>query len=117
LPLADSLFGILLLTITPPPVAIWRWCSAFALATQVPSMMLIGSAMRKIPAGDLHGITKVIYYPIALLGLSAMALQLINIAVWNSLWPFFYCIFVLLMAAVLQFLRLVLLPPHERSQG
>ena len=31
LPLAYSLFGMFLLTIDPPPAAIWRWCSGFVL--------------------------------------------------------------------------------------
>src|SRR5215469_2281714 len=35
-PLAYSLFGMLLLTMKPPPESIWQWCSAFAVAFQLP---------------------------------------------------------------------------------
>src|SRR5438132_9745073 len=35
-PLAYSVFGILLLTIKPPPESIWRWCSGVAVVCQVP---------------------------------------------------------------------------------
>jgi hypothetical protein len=45
----------------------------------------------------------------------AVALQAINFAVWNRFWPFFALIFVHLVAALAQFVRMVLLPPHESS--
>src|SRR4051812_33220698 len=35
-PLVCCLFGLLLLTIEPRPLFIWRWCSAFALLVIVP---------------------------------------------------------------------------------
>jgi hypothetical protein len=45
----------------------------------------------------------------------AVALQAINFAVWNRFWPFFAVIFVHLLAALAQFIRMVLLPPHESN--
>jgi hypothetical protein len=39
----------------------------------------------------------------------------INFAVWNRFWPLFALIFVHLVAALAQFVRMVLLPPHEST--
>jgi hypothetical protein len=46
----------------------------------------------------------------AAIGVSAIVLQIYNIAVWNWFWPFFAGIVVHLMAAMIQFMRIVLLP-------
>src|SRR4029450_7047862 len=35
LPLAESLFGMLLLTFGSPPASIWRWCSGVSFSAQV----------------------------------------------------------------------------------
>jgi hypothetical protein len=35
LPLAESLFGMLLLTFDSPPASIWRWCSGVSFSAQV----------------------------------------------------------------------------------
>lgn len=112
LPLGYSLFGILLLTIEPAPVGIWRWCSGFALLSQLPFVVVTGRSLREVPAADFLGVNKLIYYPIAVLGVIAMVLQVINFAVWKQFWPFFTAVFVHLIAAIVQFLRLLLLPPH-----
>ena len=52
LPLVSSLFGILLLTIDPAPVAIWRWCSGFVLLIQVPFILSTSAKGRRIPPMD-----------------------------------------------------------------
>jgi hypothetical protein len=41
-----------------------------------------------------------------------MILQAINLALWNRFWPFYAGIFVSLIAAIAQFVRFLLLPPH-----
>jgi hypothetical protein len=48
------------------------------------------------------------------IGIMTISLQIYNIAVLNWFWPFFAGIVVHLMAAILQFMRLVLLP--QRNQ-
>ena len=52
MPLASALFGILLLTFDPPPVAIWRWCSGLALVMQVPFIINSTTARKRVPAAD-----------------------------------------------------------------
>ncbi|MGH8100150.1 MAG: hypothetical protein ACREIW_02550 [Chthoniobacterales bacterium] len=112
LPLVSSLFGIWLLAIDPAPEAIWRWCSGFALLLQVPFILSTSARGRRIPRADQAPVNKPLYYSLALLGTVALVLQVINVVAWNRFWPFFFIIFVSLGAAVAQFVRFVILPPH-----
>ena len=112
LPLTWSLFGILLLTVDPPIASIWRWCSGFALISAVPFISFNAATGRKIVRGDQQVATRMVYYPVAVAGMGSLLLQVINLAMVNRFWPFFVAIFVCLVAGVLQFLRLLLLPPH-----
>lgn len=107
LPLISSLFGMLLLTVEPVPASIWRWCSGLAFV----SAFFIFAQRRRVPELALPMASKFIYYGVALMATSAMVLQVINFTVWNRFWPFFASIFVYLFAAVIQFLRMLLLPP------
>ena len=112
LPLAYSLLGILLLTLDPPPAAIWRWCSGIGFTAQLLVIACTGNPTRRISRAELENMNKLIFYGMAVLGTAALALQVINFTVWNRFWPFFALIFVHLVAALAQFVRMVLLPPH-----
>ncbi|HKP03347.1 MAG TPA: hypothetical protein VJU77_08270 [Chthoniobacterales bacterium] len=113
LPLAEALFGLLLLSADPPPASIWRWCSGFGFAAQLLVIVGTRNRTRRLSRADLEGVHKLLFYPIALLATAAMALQAINFSVWNRFWPFFGLIFIHLVAALAQFVRMVLLPPHS----
>jgi hypothetical protein len=113
LPLITALFGILLLTIEPPPAAIWRWCSGAALALMLPFIIANSTNARRIPPAERPAVNTKLYYSLALLGTAGLVLQVINIFWWNRFWPFFACIFIYLVAAIAQFVRFVLLPPHR----
>jgi len=113
LPLAYSLLGMLLLIVHPPIADIWRWCSGIAFTTQICVIVFGGNPNRRIPSRQLSGVNKVLFYSIAVVGTAAMALQAINFARWNRFWPFFALIFVHLIAAVVQFMRMVLLVPEK----
>ena len=63
----------------------------------------------------MQTVNKFLFYGIGSISTVAVALQAINFAVWNRFWPFFALIFVQLLAALAQFVRMVLLPPHESS--
>jgi len=117
-PLAYSLFGMLLLTIKPAPDSIWRWCSAFAVAFQMPFAIANFRTPRHFSADEFNefkSVSRIVFYPSFAIGISTVLLQLYNIAVLNRFWPFFAGIFVHLMAAMLQFVRLVL-PPQSLSK-
>ena len=111
-PLVFSLFGMLLLSVDPVPVSIWRWCSGFAFSSAVLIFVWM-NPQRRLPVGELRGTNKSIFYGVGMMIMAAAALQVINFAVWNRFWPFFAWIFAHLVAAVIQFLRMLLLPPRE----
>lgn len=112
MPLCFALFGMLLLSVDPVPGSIWRWCSGFAFASSVMAFVLMPNFRRRIPAADLKSVNKFIFYSLGGIATAAAALQVVNFAVWNRFWPFFTAIFVHLVAATIQFLRLLLLKPN-----
>jgi hypothetical protein len=69
---------------------------------------------RLTPAELLRTVNKGVFYGVGALATAAVALQPINFAVWNRFWPFFALIFMHLIAALAQFIRMVLLP-HDSS--
>ncbi|MFL6529251.1 MAG: hypothetical protein ACJ8KX_02155 [Chthoniobacterales bacterium] len=115
LPLVDSLFALLLLAFDPPPASIWRWCSGFGFTAQVLMAVSMRNPTQRFTRGDREAINKLLFYGIAVLGVVAMALQAINFSVWNLFWPFFALIAMHLAAALAQFVRMILLPPHESN--
>ena len=117
LPLGLSMFGMLMLSVEPAPASIWRWCSGVAFVAQVMVFTLMPDPRRRLSAADLQAINKWIFYGIAVIATAAAALQVVNFAVWNRFWPFFTAVFVLLFAALAQFLRLILLPPHRSEDS
>ena len=112
-PLVFSLFGMLLLSINPVPTSIWRWCSGFVFVSEVLVFVSMRNPQRRLPAGDLQMVNKFLPYSIGMMATAAAALQVVNFAVWNLFWPFFTAIFVHLFAAVMQFLRMLLMPPRR----
>jgi hypothetical protein len=114
LPLAYSVVGIFLLTIKPPPESIWRWCSGVALACQVRFAFINFAEARRLTPAEFRGVNKALFFPLFAIGIAIVLLQFYNMAVLNWFWPFFAGIVVHLIAAMLQFMRLVLLP--QRNQ-
>jgi hypothetical protein len=114
-PLAFSVFGMLLLTINPPPESIWRWCSGVALLVQIPGALVSYKPVRSMKPAEFKGVNKVLFYPLFVAGVLTMLLQFYNVAVLNLFWPFFASITVHLVAAMLQFMRFVL--PPLKSDG
>src|ERR1700719_286913 len=113
LPLALSMFGMLMLSVEPAPASIWRWCSGVTFVAEVTLFAFMPNSRRRLPALDLRAVNKWLFYGIGVIAAAASALQVINFAVWNRFWPFFAAVFVHLFAALVQFLRLILLPPHR----
>jgi hypothetical protein len=114
LPLALCVIGLLLLTIRPTPTAVWRWCSALALVVLFPFVMTTAKGWRSL---DPHLLRRERaagspFHLFAILGIGAMLLQFFNIAILNAFWPFFTGIVVHLLAAMVQFARIILVPPE-----
>lgn len=114
-PLAYALFGMLLLGVKPPPESIWRCCSLFGLLFQLPGAVIAAGhskAIGKDAYKDSGG--RLLFYAIAIVGAGSLVLQVFNVAWLNLFWPFYFSIFMHLMAGMLQFTRMVLLvPPQE----
>jgi hypothetical protein len=96
---------------------IWRWCSAVATLCQLPFAIFNFTTVRKFSAVEFKGVNKVLFFPLFAVGIATILLQLYNVAVWNWFWPFFAGIVVHLIAAMLQFMRLVLLPRPNEPPG
>jgi hypothetical protein len=84
---------------------------ALGLAPQVAVTLagVAGGARRLTPA-QFRGVSKNLFFPLFAIGTMTIVLQLYNMAVVNWFWPFFAGIVVDLIAGMLQFKRLVLLP-------
>jgi hypothetical protein len=115
LPLADALIGLLLLSVDPLPAHIWRICSVFGFSAQIVVFAFTGNPRKRLPRADLGAINKPLFYGIAVISAVALALQAINFSRWNLFWPFFALIVMHLIAALAQFVRMVLLPPHSSA--
>lgn len=107
LPLTFALFAMLLLSIEPATAWIWRACSALALVLDVPFAVNARKSARTLPSYRSPGMTHVVYIFFSMLGTGAVLLQVINLAFLNAFWAFFATIFVHLVAAALQFVRMI----------
>jgi hypothetical protein len=117
LPLAFSMVGLLFLAVEPEPTSIWRWCSAFATLFLVPYAVMIIKNLAGFAPGQLEaaGGTKYTSYFLFGLLIAVCLLQLINVAILTSFWPYFGAIVTPLMGAMYQFMRLVLIPQQPNT--
>jgi hypothetical protein len=102
-----------LLTIKPTPAWIWRECSLFGLLFQAPGAIIAFRNARNLSSEEKKHTSKTLLYGIGAMGGLALVLQVINIAVLNQFWPFFFSVVTHLMAGMLQFTRMVLLLPAK----
>jgi hypothetical protein len=110
LPLGYCLFAVALLAIKPVPFHIWRWCSGVTVATNV--IYAMGSSkslatLQQLQPGAAPA-NRVAFYFFSILGGLSLLLQLYNIVRLNAFWPFFAGIAVQLLAAMFQFMLMIL---------
>ena len=115
LPTADCLAAMLLLSINPPPLWIWRGASGFALACLFPVMAMMGRPAAGRSRVKITGRNRLVYYPFFLLGSVVILLQVYNIAMLNVFWAFYAVIILHLFGATVQFARIILLPPEGET--
>ena len=117
LPLAFSMVGLLLLSVTYLSPTIWRWCSAFATLFLFPLLILILKTLVRFAPGQLEaaGGTKFTSYALVSILTAVCLLQLYNLATLAAFWPFFGAIVALLLGAMYQFVRLVLSPRRPEA--
>lgn len=112
LPLALSMVGLFLLSVTDGSATIWRWCSGFATLFLLPYAMLIIKTVVGFAPGQLEaaGGTRITSYALIAILAGVCLLQVFNLATLAAFWPFFGAIVALLLGAMYQFVRLVLSP-------
>ena len=117
LPLAFSMVGLFLLSVTHDSPTLWRWCSGFALLLLVPSAIFIVRTLLGFAPGQLEaaGGTRFTSYMLVALLTAVILLQLCNLVTLAAFWPFFGAIVALLLGAMYQFVRLVLSPRHPAN--
>ena len=115
LPLAFCMVGMLLLSIKPTPVWIWRGARGFAAACLFPFGATMGRRGFARDPLKITGASRFVFYPLFVLGVAATLLQVYNIAVLSVFWAFYAAIVLQLLAATLQFVRIIVLPPEEES--
>lgn len=119
LPLAFSMVGLLLLAIAPAPPAMWRWCSGLAALFLLPYATMIVRNLAGFPRGELEaaGGARFTSYVLVVLLVAVCLLQLCNVAILDSFWPYFCAIVALLLGAMYQFVRLVLSPQRPAPRA
>jgi hypothetical protein len=113
LPLGLCMIGLLLLTVKPALIDVWRWCSGVALVAFLAFGIAVHTSFRRLHLQQLQRASaNLIFYSTATLGWGATLLQLYNIALLGAFWPFLTGIVVQLVAAMFQFARMIFLPPE-----
>ena len=109
-PLGLCLVGVLLLAAKISPDTIWRWCSGVAAAVLFRMAAVYVRDFRSFPRVELEaaGASAPLFYVGGVMGSLVTLLQLYNVAILNSFWPFFLAIVTLIFAAMVQFVRLVM---------
>lgn len=118
-PLFNCLFGMLLLTIKPTPLSIWHWGSGFSFLLAIPFGFL--SRRRLLELGPTliknMGSYRYVFLGLGILGAVVGLLQIYN-ALVAGVFVFFYgSIIFQLSVGVLQFARMILLPPHTSESS
>ena len=116
-PLITCLVAMLLLSVKPTPPWIWRASSVLSLVFAAPFAISIQKETRTVraEASGMTGASRFLLYGMGLMAMAAMLLQVYNVAVLNAFWAFFATIIVQLVAGILQFVRLILLPLRQTT--
>ena len=117
MPLAFSMVGLFLLSVTYDSATTWRWCSGFATLFLVPFAIMIIKTVVGFAPGQLEaaGGTRITSYALVTILTAVCLLQLCNLATLGAFWPFFGAIVALLLGATYQFVRLVLSPRRPEA--
>jgi hypothetical protein len=112
-PLFACMFGMLLLTINPPPVSIWHWCSGLSLLMSFPFGFFTWRRLSKLGPSLVKnmGTYRYVFFPVGVLGAAVGLLQVYNALVSGVFWAFYAAIIFPLAVGSLQFALMILLPP------
>lgn len=112
LPLTFSMVGLLILAIKPVQPATWRWCSGFAAFFLLPYATMILINLLRFAPGQLKAAGGGRFTSSLLFALltAVSLLQLYNVTTLAAFWPYFGAIVAMLLGAMYQFVRLILIP-------
>ena len=112
LPLMFSMVGLLIVAIKPVQPATWRWCSGFAALFLFPYATMILINLFRFAPGQLKAAGGGRFTSSALFALltAVSLLQLYNVTTLAAFWPYFGAIVSMLLGAMYQFVRLILIP-------
>jgi len=109
-PLSLCLLGVFLLASNVSATSVWRLCSLIAAFVFFVGSLLISRSFLKISKRELNRVeaSKLVYWTFTILGIGLGLLQIYNIVVLKTFWPFFTFVVFSLLVAIVQFLRLIL---------
>jgi len=112
LPLGLCVIALLLLTVQPTLIGVWRWCSSVGFVVFLAFGITVNISSRRLHLRQLQDApANFIFYLFAVLGWGAILLQLCNVALLGAFWPFFAGIVLQIVAAMLQFARMIFSSP------
>ena len=118
-PLFACLFGMLLLTIKPTPLSIWRWTSGFWLLLGFASAFASRRRLSELGPTAIKDMAafRYVFYTIGVLGTATGVLQVYNALISGVFWLFYTGAVFGLAVGALQFARMIFQPPHTSDVG
>ena len=113
------LFGMLLLTIKPTPLSIWRWSSGFSLLLGFASAFVSRRRLSELGPTAIKDMAafRYVFYTIGVLGTATGVLQVYNALISGVFWLFYTGVVFALAVGALQFARMIFQPPHTSDVG
>jgi hypothetical protein len=113
IPVVLCLIALVLLSTDLNEAIIWRWISTIAALAFVMAAALAQRAIARVPSYELDQSdgSRIVFYATAAVGAAANVLLVYNAIALCAFWPFLAAIVVSMLAALLQFVRLILLRP------
>jgi hypothetical protein len=111
------LLGMLLFSITPTPLSVWRWCSVFSLLLVFPFGFMTRQRQLELGRSVVKemGAFRYVFYLFGAIGAAVGLLQVYNALSAGVFWLFYASIVFPLAIGTLQFARMILLPPHSSN--
>ncbi|HLY04768.1 MAG TPA: hypothetical protein VKR31_03375 [Rhizomicrobium sp.] len=113
IPVALCLLAVVLLTTGLYETVIWRSVSAVAALAFLMATVMAQRGMSRVPASELNRSdgSRSTFYTTGAVGAAAILLLIYNVFLLGAFWPLLTAVVVAMMAALLQFVRLVFLRP------
>jgi hypothetical protein len=117
-PLALCLIALTMLAVKPPLPHLWRWASVVTLLVNIPTIYDIRRRFRAFTPAELAAgqTNKGLFAIFSAIGAISFLLLVCNMAILDAFWPFFFSIATQLIAAMFQFMLMLLRSPMGDSR-